>query len=46
MEKSFHTDKLPIGFRGSEIINKPEKMAENHISLLSAGTRLNADPEI
>ena len=44
-KKSSSTDKLPLGFRGSVIINQPGKMAENRISLINAGPRLNAGLE-
>ena len=35
--KSSHPDKLPLGLRGSVIINQPEKRTENFISLINAG---------
>ena len=44
-EKSSSTDKLPLGFRGSVIINRPGKMAGNRISLVNAGPRLNTGLE-
>ena len=37
--------KLPLGFRGSVIVNQTGKMAENSISLINAGPRLNAGLE-
>ena len=43
--KSSSTDKLPLGFRGSVIINQPGILAENRISLINAGPRLNAGLE-
>ena len=36
------TDKLPLGFPGSVIINQRGKMAENRSSLINAGPQLNA----
>ena len=37
--------KLPLGFRGSVVINQPGKMAENLFLLINAGPRLNTGLE-